>query len=82
MEVLPALQNVLLEGFQPSKHAQEGIAQFISARQLTSRPVAISVWEGLSLLHTGVRGDRLSLTHCVCIAKIHFAIHRFRHRIR
>jgi hypothetical protein len=45
-EVLPALQKVLLEGFQPSKPVQEGIAQFISARQLTNRPVAISIWEG------------------------------------
>ena len=44
-EVLPALQNVLLEGFQPSEPVQEGIAQFISARQLTNRPVAISLWE-------------------------------------
>jgi hypothetical protein len=44
-EVLPALQNVLLEGFQPSEPVQEGIAQFISARQLTNHPVAISVWD-------------------------------------
>jgi hypothetical protein len=44
-EVLPALQNVLLEGFQASEPVQEGIAQFISVRQLTNRPVAISVWE-------------------------------------
>jgi hypothetical protein len=44
-EVLPALQNVLLEGFQPSEPFPEGIAQFISARQLTNRPVTISVWE-------------------------------------
>ena len=44
-EVLPALKNVLLEGFQPSEPVQEGIAQFISARQLIKCPVAISVWE-------------------------------------
>jgi hypothetical protein len=45
-EVFPALKNVFLEGFQPSEPAQEeGIGQFISARQLSSRPVAISVWE-------------------------------------
>jgi hypothetical protein len=43
-EVLPALQKVLLEGFQPSEPVHEGIAQFISARQLTNHPVAISVW--------------------------------------
>ena len=44
-EVLPALQNFLLEGFQPSEFVHEGIAQFISARQLTNHPVAISVWD-------------------------------------
>jgi hypothetical protein len=44
-EVLPALQNVFLEGFQPSKPVHEGIAQFISARQLTDHPVAISAWD-------------------------------------
>jgi hypothetical protein len=44
-EVLPALQNVLLEGFQPSEPVQEGFARFISTRQLTNRPVAISVWD-------------------------------------
>ena len=44
-EVLPALENVLLEGFQPSEAVQEGIAKFISARQLINRPVAISAWD-------------------------------------
>jgi hypothetical protein len=44
-EVLPALQNVLLEGFQPSEPVQEGIAQFISARQLANHPITVSVWE-------------------------------------
>ena len=44
-EVLPALQNVFLEGFQSSEPFHEGIRQFISARQLTNLPVAISVWE-------------------------------------
>jgi hypothetical protein len=34
-EVLPALQNVILVGFQPSEPVHEGIAQFISARQLS-----------------------------------------------
>jgi hypothetical protein len=44
-EVLPALQNVFLERFQPSEPVHEGIAQFISARQLTNHPVVISVWD-------------------------------------
>jgi F-box-like len=45
VELLPTLQNLFLEGFQPSEPVHEGIAQFISARQLTKHPVAISVWE-------------------------------------
>ena len=44
-EVLPKLQNLFLEGFQPSEPVDEDIARFISARQLTNRPIAISVWE-------------------------------------
>ncbi len=44
-EVLPSLQNIFLEGFLPSEPVQEGIRQFISARQLINRPVVISVWE-------------------------------------
>jgi hypothetical protein len=43
-EVLPALQNVLLEGFRPSEPVQKGIEQFISARQFINHPVAISDW--------------------------------------
>ena len=48
-EVLPALQNVFLEGFQPSEPIQEGIARFISARQLINQPVIISVCDGRRL---------------------------------
>ena len=44
-EVLPALQNIFLQGFQPSEPVQGGIARFISARQLTNQPVVISVWD-------------------------------------
>jgi hypothetical protein len=44
-EVLPALQNVFLEGFQSSKPVQRDIARFISAQQLTNNPVAISLWD-------------------------------------
>ena len=43
-EVLPALQNIFLEEFQPSEPVLEGIARFISARQLINQPVVISVW--------------------------------------
>ena len=44
-EVLSALQNLYLEGFQPSESVEEGIERFISARQLTNRAIAISVWD-------------------------------------
>jgi hypothetical protein len=45
VEVLPGLQNVFVEGLDPSVPFQEYIGQFITARQLSSRPVAISVWD-------------------------------------
>ena len=44
-EVLSTLQNLYLEDYRSSEPVQEGIAQFISARKLTNRPVSISVWE-------------------------------------
>ncbi len=44
-EVLPTLKNIFLEGFLPSEPVQEGIRQFVSARQLTDQPVDISVWD-------------------------------------
>ena len=40
-EVLPALQNLSLEGQPPSGPAKEAIGQFIAARQLIGRPVAV-----------------------------------------
>jgi hypothetical protein len=44
IEVLPALQNIFLEGLQSSGPVQEGIKQFVAARQLTSHPIAVSAW--------------------------------------
>ena len=45
-EVLPALQNVFLEGLPSSGPVQEGIGigQFVATRQVTSHPIAISSW--------------------------------------
>jgi hypothetical protein len=43
-EVLPALDNIFLEGFESSGRVQEGIGQFIGARQSASHPIAISPW--------------------------------------
>jgi hypothetical protein len=44
-EVLPALQNLFLEGTVPPGPVQEGIGQFVTARQLSGHPVAFSRWE-------------------------------------
>jgi hypothetical protein len=43
--VLPTLQNIFLEGFQPSESVEEGIGWFISGRQLTNHPITISSWD-------------------------------------
>ena len=44
-EVLPALKNVRLEGFEPSEPVQEGIARFISTRQLANHTIAVFPWD-------------------------------------
>jgi hypothetical protein len=41
-EVLPILQNIFFEGLQPSGPVQEGIGQFVAARQLTRHPITVS----------------------------------------
>ena len=43
-EVLPALQTLFLEDPIPSSPAQEGIEQFVAARQLAGHPIAASPW--------------------------------------
>jgi hypothetical protein len=41
-EILPALQNIFLKGFQSSgAPAPEGITKFIAARELSGRPVIV-----------------------------------------
>ena len=42
--VLPALQNIFLEGFESSEPVQEGIRQFVVARQAGGHPIEISRW--------------------------------------
>ena len=46
-EVLPTLQNVFLGEVHSSGPVQEGIGKFIAARQLTSHPIVVSLWEPL-----------------------------------
>jgi hypothetical protein len=43
-EVLPSLQNIFVEGLEPSGPVQKDIGQFVAARQLSDHPIAISVW--------------------------------------
>ena len=47
-EVLPALENIFLQGFKLSKHVhnvQEGIGHFVSTRQAIGHPIAVSGWD-------------------------------------
>ena len=48
--VLPSLQNVFVEGLEPSGPFQGNIEQFVSARQLSGHAIAISVWDKYSTL--------------------------------
>ena len=50
-EVLPTLQNIYLEGVRPSKSGpiQEVVEKFVTARQLSGRPVTVSLWKRKSL---------------------------------
>ena len=43
-EVLPILQNIFLEGLQPSEPIEEGIQKFVAARQLSCHPITVSGW--------------------------------------
>jgi hypothetical protein len=45
-EVLPNLQNIFLQGLEPSGPVQEGILQFVATRQVTGDPIAVSPWDG------------------------------------
>ena len=44
-EVLPFLQNIYLEGLRPWEPIQEGIQEFIAARQLSGHSIAVSRWQ-------------------------------------
>jgi hypothetical protein len=44
-EVLPSLQNIFVEGLEPSGPFWENVGQFVTERELSARPVAISDWD-------------------------------------
>jgi hypothetical protein len=45
-EVLPALKTLFFEEPLPSGRVKKAIGQFVAARQLASRPIAVCRWEG------------------------------------
>jgi hypothetical protein len=47
-EALPALQNLFIEGLEPSGPIQEALGQFVAARQLSGLPVTVHSWDGQS----------------------------------
>ena len=44
-EVLPMLQSLFVEGFEPSGPVHEAMKPFVTARQLSHQPVVIEQWE-------------------------------------
>ena len=47
-EVLPTVQNIFVEGFQPLGIVYEAIGQFAASRQRSDHPITISDWVGIS----------------------------------
>ena len=45
MEVLSTLQNVFLEGLQPSGRIPEGIVKFVAAREFSGHFITVSLWK-------------------------------------
>jgi hypothetical protein len=43
-EVLPVLQNLFLEGFQPSEPVLDAIEPFLAARQISDHPIVVQLW--------------------------------------
>jgi hypothetical protein len=44
-DVLPSLQNIFMEGLEPSGPLQESIGRFVAARLLSDHPIAVSAWD-------------------------------------
>ena len=43
--VLPSLENIFLEGHEPSGPVQDGTEQFVAARLAHGRPITVTRWE-------------------------------------
>jgi hypothetical protein len=50
-EILPNLQNIFLEGLEPSGPVEDGIRQFVATRQVTGDPNAVSIWDRWNRSH-------------------------------
>jgi hypothetical protein len=44
-EVLPTLQKIFVQELESSGPVQEGIGEFVAARQATGHPIAVSRWD-------------------------------------
>jgi hypothetical protein len=53
-DVLPGLQNIFMEGLEPSGPLQESIGRFVAARRLSDHPIAISGWDKSPKFFEGV----------------------------
>ena len=42
--VLPTVRNIFVDGLESSGPVQEGIGQFVAARQVAGHPIALSRW--------------------------------------
>ena len=58
--LLPNLQNIFVEGLEPSGPFQEYIVQFVAARQLSGHAIVISVWDDVSDRDLVSDGDSVS----------------------
>jgi hypothetical protein len=47
IEVLPTLENIFVEGLESSGSVEEGIVQFVAAREVAGHPITISHWDSL-----------------------------------
>ena len=45
IEVLPALENIFLEGLEALGPVEKGIGQFVAMREVTGHPIAVTRWD-------------------------------------
>jgi len=57
-EVLPALKNISLKGFQSAGPLHKGIKKFVAARRLAGHPVTVSYWERQREREREIEGER------------------------